>query len=136
MKYKRLWLLAVIITALLAGCAAGSDSSAAQITGREWTLVQINGSAAITSAKVTLTLEDGQASGSSGCNSYGGQYTVSGDKLSFKQTVQTMMACVDNDIMAQESAYGKALAQVTSYQVSNGQLELKNSAGEVVLVFQ
>ena len=47
-----------------------------------------------TGAQVTLTFEDGQASGSAACNSYGGAYEAGDDgSLSFDAFAVTQMAC-------------------------------------------
>ena len=52
-----------------------------------------------------VTLEfgpDGRAGGSSGCNSYGGDYRVQNDRVTFGQIVSTKRACADERANQQE----------------------------------
>jgi heat shock protein HslJ len=123
---------------LLAGCGQndGGEKSGGDVAGYEWKLTEINGISPIAGRDVTLKLEDGQAGGSSGCNSYGGAVTLDGTKISFKDLFQTEMACMDPvGIMEQESVYLQTLSQTASYQTAGARLELKNAAGETTLVF-
>jgi heat shock protein HslJ len=137
MSFKRFLLIFVLAAGLLAGCKAAGNDGAAQITGRDWSLVSMHGKEALAGTKVTLKLENEHAGGSAGCNSYGGQYTLQGTKLSFQDTAQTLMACMDPaGVMDQEAAFTQALTQVTSFQVTSGRLELMNAAGETLLVFE
>ncbi len=58
---------------------------------------------------MTLTFEDGQASGTAACNSYGGAYQAGDDgSLSFEGFAVTEMAC-DPALMTLESAYLEVL---------------------------
>lgn len=56
--------------------------------------------------------KNGSISGSTGCNSYGGQYILSGNNLSFSHISVTQTTCQDQKIMETESAYIKLLKQV------------------------
>lgn len=61
--------------------------------------------------------EDGTVTGSTGCNSYGGNYVVGtlpdANQVTFSNMYQTEMACMEDGVMAQESAYLNALASAT-----------------------
>jgi heat shock protein HslJ len=84
-----------------------------------------------------ITLEfgaDGRAGGSAGCNTYSGGYTVDGDKLTFSPLITTMMAC-EPELMALEQAYLAALAKTASYRIVDGQLELLDANGQMILTF-
>jgi heat shock protein HslJ len=66
-------------------------------------------------ASITITFEDGQASGQAACNSYGGAYDAGDDgALSFEGFAVTEMAC-EPELIALESAYLQKLADVTGF---------------------
>jgi heat shock protein HslJ len=131
MKYS--WIvLALLITILFTACTGVVSS--ASIDG-SWKLSTINGQPAQDGTNVTAKFENGEVSGSAGCNSYGGKYSASGSKVSMKDLVSTMMACDGQGVMDQESAFLQAMGQAASYTVNNGSLEVKNSNGETILVF-
>jgi copper homeostasis protein (lipoprotein) len=101
--------------------------AATPLEGTLWNLTDLNGVAVDTSklmSKPTLELDAAtkNASGSSSCNRFNGAYTRSGDALHFEAFAMTMMACPPDESI--ESAYMKALAAVTSFQISGNTLEL------------
>ncbi len=61
--------------------------------------------------------ENSTVTGSTGCNTYGGYYTIGtlpdANQITFSSVYQTEMACIEDGVMAQESAYLGALATVT-----------------------
>ena len=135
--FRNLWIILALTVSLLAGCSAsGEETPAPPITGREWKLVSINGQAILAGSEITLLLDKERASGSAGCNSYGGEYQQKGTQLSFDQIMQTLMACADAAVMEQESTYTQTLSQVTSYQIVGDRLELMDTTEEIVLVFE
>ena len=73
--------------------------------------------------KFALTLKsDKTFSATTDCNGVGGEYAVSGNKITFTKMMSTMMYCEGS----QEQDYSKMLSQVQSYLVT--------STGELVLV--
>ena len=137
MNLKKILLFMVLTAILLTGCALGASNAAgAEIEEREWFQASINGRELVMGTKITMTIADGQVSGSAGCNSYGGQVSLKGEAVSFKELYQTEMACMDAGVMEQEGAFLQTLAQVSGYQVAGERLKLKSAGGEVVLVFE
>lgn len=124
-------ILTMLIVALTA-CAAGND-----LAGTNWRLTELNGRAPLASAEpITLSFTSAdQAGGNSGCNSYGGSYRVAGSNLTFGALASTKRACTEPGLMTQEAAFLQALGAVTTYELSNDQLALKDSNGAVVLRF-
>lgn len=118
----------------LTACAAGSND----LAGTQWRLTELNGRAPLAAAEpITLGFESaGQAGGNSGCNRYGGSYRVAGSNLTFGALASTKRACTDPGLMAQEDGFYQALGAVTTYEVSNSRLALKDRAGMVVLRFE
>lgn len=69
--------------------------------------------------------DDGTISGSSGCNTYSGMYTVDDTSISIGPLVTTRIACAA-DVMQQEQAFLGALQASTQYQLVPGLLTLRN----------
>jgi|GEM_PF-1538734 len=98
--------------------------SAADLDGTSWTLLELDvDQPALADAPVTLSFAGDQLSGSGGCNTYGGSFTLSDDNpfvMTIGQVVSTQMACPD-PILNQELAYLAALQSVSQwgYQIGN-----------------
>ena len=74
-------------------------------------------------ADVTLKFgPDGRAGGSSGCNSYGGDYRVQNDRITFGQIVSTKRACVDERANEQEQRYFQALGAAGRFELTDSRL--------------
>jgi heat shock protein HslJ len=89
-------LAALLASAVVGGCGGDEEESAADpssLEGVPWVLVSgvdVDGWEAVAP---TLTFEDGQASGSSGCNQFSGSYTVDGSSLELGEIAMTSMGC-------------------------------------------
>jgi len=113
--------LAVLVVACSSGGGASSAPSeggaADPLTGTTWILVSIDDVAVAAGLEGTLAFDAGAASGSSGCNTFSGTYTLSGQDLAFGPLATTRMACVDEAASAFEAAYLVALEGVTAWAV-------------------
>jgi heat shock protein HslJ len=104
------------------------------LTGTEWTAVSVNtGTGAVSSVlsgvMVTVTFdEDGTVSGSTGCNSFSGTYTVEGDSPDVGPLASTAKACAD-DVMTQEAAFLAAMDNATTLTIDGDRLELRDDDG-------
>ena len=74
--------------------------------------------------------------GDSGCNSYGGQYRLSGSSITVTQLISTMRACAEQPLNDQEAVFQKALGDATQISLAGNQLTLQNASGGEVLAFQ
>jgi heat shock protein HslJ len=106
----------------------GADPSA--LTGTVWRLTDASMASLVSQiwpgSKVTIEFRDGQATGTSACNQYGGSYTANADgSITFGEFHSTLMACVPA-IGALEQAYMAALGKVTTFAV-DGTLKLTGS---------
>lgn len=113
---------------------------AAALEGTDWVLTTfLDGEAAssvLAGTEITLRLEEGKASGTAGCNSYFGPYTLQGDGLSFGPPASTKMYCQDPaGVMDQESQYLNLLEGVTTFDLDGARLTLRAPDGGG-LVFQ
>ena len=82
-------------------------------------------------AGLTFT-EDGTVIGTSGCNEFGGNYTVEGDQITFKEIVSTLMLC-DTPIMGQEEAMYQVLTDTATYQLVDDTLRITNQDRALIL---
>jgi heat shock protein HslJ len=86
--------------------------------------------------EITAQFQNGTVGGSSGCNSYSGDYTISGNTITIGPLSITLMYCtMPNGIMAQEGDYIAALKSAKGYKINGNTLILTNAVGDVVLVF-
>lgn len=110
------------------------------LTGIDWRLVSLGPVGAETGvvAGTTVTLklsEDDRASGSTGCNSYGGTYQVSGDNISFSRIVSTRRACLDQNANEQEHRFLSILETANRFRLSSNRLTILSDRGRNVLNF-
>lgn len=95
------------------------------LKGTSWTLSTVPGFTAEKLKKpATLSFSDtsNRMGGFSGCNGYGGTYTVNGSELKMADILGTLMACMPG--MKTESTLYKALNNTDHYKISNGKLVL------------
>ena len=131
MKRKSILLALLIGIALLALTACGGASKA--LDGTSWTLVSFGTNTPIEGTTVTVKFADGEISGSTGCNQYGGTYEENGDSLTLSEMFMTEMACVEPDgVMTQESVYLQMLGGAESFVLSDGQLQIITIDGDVL----
>ena len=141
MKFITHTALVIALMGIFSACSMLAGSSGADLAGTSWTLTQINGSAPIIGRQLTLQFNDTSATGNSGCNSFGGQYTTDGNKITFTNLASTLMACADADgnpdnaLMDQEQAYLNALNKATVYTIKDDTLNIGTDENPAVLVF-
>ncbi len=105
------------------------------LAGTTWELAALGGQPPAAGSTITLAFADGRLSGFAGCNSYGGEYTIEADQLRPDMLAQTLMACLEPGLMAQEQAYMQALTGGGRLNLSGDRLELRDEAGGATLVF-
>jgi heat shock protein HslJ len=90
----------------------------------------------LSNTTVTATFDNGNITGSAGCNRYSAGYQLSGNGIAISSITSTLMYCTAPDgVMTQESTYLLLLKNVTAYTINNGQLTLSNDLGDGQLVF-
>jgi heat shock protein HslJ len=127
----------VVVTVVAAsGDPAAVADTASGLPGTLWGLVSLGGNPPVEGTTVTAQFAaDGSLSGSDGCNRYSASYTVEGSTLTVTPGMSTMMACAE-PIMAQATAFSKALASAASYTIDGEMLNLVDASGATVLTFQ
>jgi heat shock protein HslJ len=115
------WIAMALV--LSAGGCAGTQERAADpavaLVGPVWAVEALGEKAVLDNALITLQLDGaGHASGSGGCNRYGGPYTLEGETLRFGALAATKMAC-EEGVTDQEQRYFDLLAAVSRYALAD-----------------
>lgn len=112
----------------------------ANLVGTAWTADDYNNgkggfTTPLTGTQLTIQFRaDGNVSGSSGCNTFTGQYQTSGASLTIGALATTRMACAE-PIMDQEQAYLAALAATKRYAIVGKMLTLMDAGGVRMAVY-
>ncbi|QLQ05518.1 MAG: META domain-containing protein [Anaerolineae bacterium] len=111
------------------------------LEGTEWAALSVNnGKNAVVSivngTEITAMFDGQKVGGTAGCNRYSAGYTTDGDKITIELPLSTMMMCAEPEgVMEQEGAYLAALSQAATYAVRDGQLELRDAGGALLVSF-
>lgn len=112
----RTGLLITLVAAALAGCGSSGDSGSttgagtapaasapgtADLDGRAFVAIAMEGREAVPGAPVAVSFRDGQIAAETGCNGLGGEWRVEDGRLRTGGLMGTMMACED-PLMEQE----------------------------------
>ena len=141
--FDRIRVSCAVVLTLLVSCTPPNSKNPAQPVGDEfdfigtaWVLASLGGRPILGDANVTLEFGDESFDGYSGCNWYGGNYTVTDAAINFADIASTARACATPaGVMQQEEVYGQALYEATAYRVVGDRLELRDGAGTVTLAF-
>ena len=103
-----------------------------------WTVISVLYDDAIrsVSAGAELTADfsaDGRISGSTGCNSFHGDYTLEGTKLKIGPLAATKKACPTPEASEQEAGYLAALESAVRIEQAGPQLTLLNAKGQMAV---
>lgn len=99
-----------------------------------------NGNQAVVSplAETNLTMtfgDDGTISGNSGCNTFTGQYSLSGQNITISALASTMRACIEPEgIAEQETAFLAALGQAVEWFIQGDQLSLRTAEDALAVI--
>lgn len=116
------------------------STEADPLKGTSWQLSEVDagGVATVPVEGTTITLvfgSDGTVSGSSGCNTYNGEYRLSaGEQIVFLNLASTMKAC-DEAVMKQEMEYLRLLGTGGVYFLNGNRLKLEVDKSKSTLLF-
>jgi heat shock protein HslJ len=144
LRYASGALLAGIFVLSVAGASvaksppASPRTSGPTLAGTLWALQQLAVDATLTDVPsdvaATLFLQDGQASGDAGCNTFSGDYSIDGDALTFGPMMSTMMIC-EGEKASTEAAYLAGFPLVASYSLDGEALSLLDGGGDPVMTY-
>jgi heat shock protein HslJ len=117
---RRAFLFVPLLALALTACGDPAQQAASDPTTSAWALASgtLDGAAVpiLDTHPITLVFdEDGNAGGTSACNSYFAGYDISANEISFSDAGQTMMACEPEEAMTSESTYLEALGRVRTF---------------------
>jgi heat shock protein HslJ len=137
-------LLAGVLVLTFAGASvaksppASPGTSGPALEGTPWALQQLEVDATLTEVPsdvaASLYLQDGQASGDAGCNTFSGDYSIDGDALTFGPMMSTMMVC-EGEKASTEAAYLAGFPRVASYSIDGDALILLDGTGNPVMTY-
>lgn len=116
---------AIVLAFSLAACSSTGTTSGTPspsptrdlLAGTRWALLSLANEPVPDGITATLMFDAGQASGSGGCNTFNGQYEVTGsDSIRIGPLASTRKACPD-PAMSFEATYLAALQGVTNWAV-------------------
>jgi heat shock protein HslJ len=106
------------------------------LTGTTWQVTNYNnGKQAVVTlladTELTMMFDDnGQVSGSAGCNNFTGGYTMDGDAIVIGPLATTMKMCGEPEgVMEQEAAFLAALEAATTFAIQGDEIELRDDSG-------
>jgi heat shock protein HslJ len=116
--------------------ATDTTAETVDLAGTRWEMTSLRGQPPLEDTTVSLEFgSDGEASGTSGCNGYGGTYETEGITISFGPLVGTLIAC-EEPVMEQENSYRDALDEAAFYEVTeDGELRLFDADTTLLVTF-
>lgn len=127
----------LLLIALLPLAACGGTDSLADTS---WKLASYNSPSgyqeALAGTDVTLNFDNESGlGGSAGCNSYGGDYKVSGKSgVEIDDVFRTLMYCMEEGVMDQEDSFIQGLGEVDSYTVEGDKLTMTGGGWTLTFV--
>jgi heat shock protein HslJ len=114
-----------------------AGTGAPSLVGPQWMLVSYvaeDGGQSGASAPASIRFDGSAVSGDTGCNTFQGEYTSTGDSLTMGPLAMTQIAC--ETVAAQEAAIVAGLGETTTYRTDSGDLELLDAQGNARLVYR
>lgn len=114
------------------------DAVDGRLEDQRWVLERIKGRqtfAPLPFAFLNFNADKGSAGGDTGCNVFGGSYTVKGNKITFTDIFSTMRACEEDDRMSVEREFLGGLRAATRFELEHGRLMLYEGH-ELLLTFR
>ncbi|NOX63741.1 MAG: META domain-containing protein [Chloroflexi bacterium] len=119
---------------------AATERQETPLEGTNWRLidyVNTSGELVPAAAESTALFENGLMTGQAGCTPYSAAYEVTGpNKMAVSPNPMIMKACEDDILNKQQAAFLAALPQVAIYSITDGELELGDAEGKVLLRFE
>lgn len=115
--------IGLFLMLMMTACSGGNSAT---VEG-EWELVSYNQTAPVPDVETSIEFKDGQMSGNVGCNGFGGEYTVKGDKIEFGSIMSTMMFC--EALADQESSTLAAMQNEATFILNEDRLAITSSDG-------
>jgi heat shock protein HslJ len=135
--WKYSWLILVALAVPVAACTQTTSPSDDEVTssenplvGTDWDLVQYGEQTPLPGATASITFTEDEINGSTGCNSYFGNYTLDVSALAIDPLGRTERGC--EGIMEQEEGYLEMLQASESITLEEERLTIHTALGDIV----
>ena len=130
---KTLLISSLLASAILLAACGASPTNQAELSGTHWVLVELIGADVVTEGnqEMTLNFDEEELNGYSGCNQFSAGYSAnqSTGTLEVSPLTTTLMACMDEEVMAREGEYQSALQAAESYTLDGNILIIESADG-------
>lgn len=137
---KRKSLLGMAAAALLVTALPGATLAQVELEetpeGVVWSLIAVGDTEVPADVEASLYMEDGEANGNAGCNSFSGTYELEGSSLSFAPEMAVTLAICAGASQEVEDAHLPALSAVAGWSIEGNVLSLTDESGAVVLTYE
>ncbi len=107
--------------------SSDEDNSAARLENRKWVLESIKNRRLPkieTIPFINFDKSKMSAGGNTGCNVFGGNYSVTRDTIAITNIISTMRACIEDERMGVEREFKNALENANRFEIAGGKLNL------------
>lgn len=116
------------------GGAAAVEVPRSVVDG-SWRVQSIAGRPVIPGTTVTVRFENGKVNGNSGCNAFGGSFTLDRGRLNAGPLISTKRACMGRGVMAQEqNLLGLLGERLSVSQNRQGRLVMTGARGRTLVL--
>ncbi|GAB1470438.1 hypothetical protein MASR2M66_13150 [Chloroflexota bacterium] len=123
--------IGLLVLFTLVACAG---KPAASVQG-QWELVSYNKTPAVSGVDTSITFSpDGKLSGNVGCNGFGGDYSVDGNKITFGPIASTLMFC--ENVAEQESGTLAVFQESATFVLDGNMLTITSADGASSIVLK
>lgn len=134
---KKFLITLFIVSIAISACSEQNTAEPGEALIGSWKLTSYGAPSSplpvVENSEAQLTFnDDGTVTGNSGCNGFGGNYTVEGDQVTFSEIVSTLIAC-DEPLMSQEGVVLQVMADSVTYNVDGNTLTLTGDGMVLVL---
>lgn len=130
--HRRLFALAAVASLALGACGGDDDDggpvTAADLDGRTFVAESVDGAMLVSGSTLTLSFSAGRVATFGGCNTSNGAFTVENGTLVVQPMVQTMMACVPDELMQQDTWVNEFLTSSPTITLDDEDLRLATDA--------
>lgn len=104
-----------------------NDNANIKLEDKKWVLESIKNRSLPeieTSPFINFDRQKKSAGGNTGCNVFGGSYTINGETIRIFDIISTMRACIEDERMEVEREFKNALENANRYEISGRKLHL------------
>lgn len=128
--------LVAILIGVVAQPLARAAGDASDLTGTDWVLNRLSGSALGDEHAITIRFEaHGELSGDDGCNRYRGSYRVDGSSIRISDNIAATRRACGAEVERRAARYAATLVRAASFASGERRLTLRDASGNDIAVF-